>query len=77
MVIGQDRARRDSLECRDPDAIANPNRPGEEAERRVVPVMISGEDEGSLTDADVRSDRNLAMIVDPDAFPDPNMIADV
>ena len=62
---------------RHPHAVLEGDRLAEEAEQRVVPVVVAGEQVGALADANVRTDRHRGVIVDPHAFAEPDVVADL
>jgi hypothetical protein len=47
-----------------------------EAETGVIPIVIPCAKVGSLRDADIRSNLNMAKIIDPDILSYPGIVAD-
>lgn len=60
-----------------PDTFSNFNRRAEEGECRIIPVVIAGEEIYTLAYAGIWADADRRVIVDPDLFTDPNMIANL
>ncbi len=74
-MIGNATARRNFGKCGDPDPLTDLNRLAEKGELRVRPVVIAREQISPLTKATVRSDAHGGVVVDPNLFANPNMIA--